>query len=220
MWDKTEVQKTLPKRRKMRWQMDSVWPEKEYISCLELENLGGLCCQRADSFKYPLQNLLGKFKNKESFRKQYLLCRKWQPTPVFLPGKSHGQRRQVGNSPWGCQGSGMTEQWTSIISVNKKEGCQGLEICKGRRWLHGIIDSMVMSLSKICETVKNRETWHAAVHGVTKSWTRLSDWTTIWTWLLINAQKSQRCQSGRARGFCPQAGWQWQFSDREPIPNP
>ena len=71
---------------------------------------GGLCCQRADSFKYPLQNLSGKSKNKESFRKQYLLCRKWQPTPAFLPGKSHGQRRQVGNGPWGRQGSGMTEQ--------------------------------------------------------------------------------------------------------------
>ena len=72
----------------MRWQMDSVWPEKEYISCLQLENFGGLCCQRAGSFKYLLQNLSGKFKNKASFRKQYLICRKWQPTPVFLLGKS------------------------------------------------------------------------------------------------------------------------------------
>ena len=38
--------------------------------------------------------------------------RKWQPTPVFLPGKSHGQRTLVGWSPWGCKGSGMTEQLT------------------------------------------------------------------------------------------------------------
>ena len=82
--------------------------------------------------------------------------RQWHPTPVLLPGKSHGWRSLVGCSPWGCQESNTTEQLHFDFSLS----------CNGEGNGNPLQCSCL-------ENPRNGRAWWAAVYGVTQSRTRL-----------------------------------------------
>ena len=82
--------------------------------------------------------------------------RRWHPTPVLLPGKSHGRRSLVGCSPWGCEESDTNERLHFHFSLSCIGGGNGNPL-----------------QCSCLENPRDGRAWWAAVYGVAQSWTRL-----------------------------------------------
>ena len=113
--------------------------------------------------------------------------RKWQPTPVFLPGESHGQRSLPGCSPWGCKESSMTEQLT--LSLSQRLWVRVSSLLLGRKVmtnLDSILKSRDITLpTKVC--LVKAMVFPVAMYGC-ESWTvkkaerRRIDAFELWYW--------------------------------------
>ena len=117
------------------------------------------------------------------------MYRKWQPTPVFLPGKFYGQSNSVGYSPWGCKESDATE-YKCIMYINIHThtsfpgGASGKELtCQCRRPKRLGFDPWVRKnpggghghplQCSFLENLMERGAWQSTVHGVAKSQAQL-----------------------------------------------
>ena len=104
---------------------------------------------------------------------EIVLRRQWHPTPVLLPGKSHGRRSLVGCSPWGCWGSDTIERLPFHFSLS----------CIGEGNGNPLQCSCL-------ENPRDGGAWWAAVYGVAESWTQLKQLSGSNSTQIVSGRKS------------------------------
>ena len=125
-----------------------------------------------------------------SYARRFTTTRKWSLKVLWTARRSHQSILREIKPKYSLEGLMLKLKlqyfgqliWTDDSLVSP--WCWERSRAKGEksdrmRWLDSIIDEMNMYLGKPQEMVRDREVWCAAVHGITKSWTRLGDWTTI-----------------------------------------
>ena len=127
--------------------------------------------------------------------------RRWHPTPVLLPGKSHGWRSLVGCSPWGFEESDMTERLHFHFSLS----------CIGEGNGNPLQCSCL-------ENPRDGGAWWAAIYEVAQSWTRLkrlsgsSSSNKVSVKLIIHAYVRSFKTMHRALAMCPASARHWEYN--------
>ena len=117
--------------------------------------------------------------------------RQWHPTPVLLPGKSHGRRSLVGCCPWGREESDMTEQLHFHFSLSCTGGGNGNPL-----------------QCSCLENPRDGGAWRAAVHGVAQSRTRLKRLSSSSS-VKVPTCQCRRCKRNRLDLWVRKVSWSW-----------
>ena len=133
--------------------------------------------------------------------KQHIQRRQWHPTPVLLPGKSHGRRSLVGCSPWGREELDTTEWLHFHFSLS----------CIGEGNGNPLQCSCL-------ENPKDGGAWCAAIYGVAQSWTRLKQLSSSSSRQHIQKQRhyfANKGPSSQGYGFSNSYVWIWELNYKE-----